>query len=97
VSAGHHDVRGPGRPGAPFEAPERSNGAPLGRLLDAVEVGKRLGVPASWVAREARADRLPHVRLGRYMRFELPAVEAFIVESRRGPVPGAGPGGSPRG
>jgi excisionase family DNA binding protein len=77
-----------------FGAPEQSKSV---RLLDAAAVAEQLGVPESWVRREARANRLPHVQLGRYVRFELPVVEAFVVESRRGPVPGSGPGGSARG
>ena len=39
-------------------------------LLDAKGASELLNVPASWVAVEARAGRIPHVRLGRYVRFE---------------------------
>ena len=38
-------------------------------LLDQHGAAELLGVPASWIMREARADRLPHVRIGRYYRF----------------------------
>lgn len=44
-------------------------GLPIPSLLDAKEAGALLNVPASWVLAEARADRIPHVRLGRYVRF----------------------------
>src|SRR4051812_35142850 len=37
-------------------------------LLTAEEVAEALRVPRSWVYAEARAGRLPHVRLGRYVR-----------------------------
>ena len=32
-------------------------------LLNAEQTGALLNVPASWVLQEARADRIPHVRL----------------------------------
>lgn len=38
-------------------------------LLNAREAATILNVPASWIAAEARAGRVPHVRLGRYVRF----------------------------
>jgi excisionase family DNA binding protein len=38
--------------------------------LDAAGVAKLLGVPKTWVLAEARADRIPHIRLGRYVRFD---------------------------
>ncbi len=46
-------------------------------LMDAEEVGAILKVPASWVLTEARADRIPHLRLGRYVRFEEELLEAW--------------------
>lgn len=39
-------------------------------LLDATGVAELLQVPKTWVLAEARADRIPHVRLGRYVRFD---------------------------
>jgi excisionase family DNA binding protein len=38
-------------------------------LLDARQAAEILNVPSSWIAAEARAGRIPHVRLGRYVRF----------------------------
>jgi excisionase family DNA binding protein len=55
------------------------------RLLTAEEAGELLAVPKSWVLAEARADRIPHVRLGRYVRFEREALEAWWQARRRGP------------
>ena len=41
-----------------------------GRLLTAGDVAARLGVTKRWVYAEARAGRIPHIRLGpRYIRF----------------------------
>jgi excisionase family DNA binding protein len=54
------------------------------RLLTAAEIAERLSVPESWVRQEARADRIPHVRLGRYVRFDWPAVVAWLEEQRAG-------------
>jgi excisionase family DNA binding protein len=54
-------------------------------LLDASAAGALLGVPASWVMTEARADRIPHVRLGRYVRFEATELEAWWRSRARGP------------
>ncbi len=61
-------------------------------LMDAEEVGAILRVPASWVLTEARADRIPHVRLGRYVRFEEELLEAWCKEQRHGPGRGLGSG-----
>ena len=54
-------------------------------LLDAKGASELLNVPASWVAAEARAGRIPHVRLGRYVRFEPDALRDWWRERRRGP------------
>ena len=42
----------------------------MDRLLTAEEVADRLGMRTDWVWAQARAGRIPHVRLGRYGRFE---------------------------
>lgn len=54
-------------------------------LLDAEEAGELLNVPKSWVLTEARAGRIPHVRLGRYVRFEPEALRAWWRDRRQGP------------
>ena len=59
--------------------------APEGRLLHAEEVARLLGVPKTWVYSETRAGRLPHVRVGRYRRYRLEAVQDWITEHERGP------------
>ncbi len=48
------------------------------RLLTADEVAERLNVPVSWVRESTRSGAMPHVRLGRYVRFELAEVEAWL-------------------
>lgn len=54
-------------------------------LVDAESAAGLLGVPKSWVLAEARADRIPHVRLGRYVRFEPAQLEVWWAARRRGP------------
>lgn len=54
-------------------------------LLDATEAARLLSVPASWVLAEARVNRIPHVRLGRYVRFSADELEAWWRARMRGP------------
>jgi excisionase family DNA binding protein len=54
------------------------------RLLTPDEVADRLGVPKSWVAKAARANRIPHVQVGRYKRFRWPEVEEWIDQQSSG-------------
>ena len=59
------------------------------RLLDAKAAAAVLGVPPSWVLAEARAERIPHKRLGRYVRFDEREITAWLAsECHRGPVVG---------
>jgi excisionase family DNA binding protein len=54
-------------------------------LLDATAAAALLSVPASWVLAEARKGRIPHVRLGRYVRFEAAQLEAWWKARASGP------------
>jgi excisionase family DNA binding protein len=69
----------------PQDAPAPA-AAPLSPLLDATEAGRLLSVPASWVLAEARANRIPHVRLGRYVRFSADDLEEWWRARMRGAV-----------
>ncbi len=55
-------------------------------LLTAQQAGELLGVPPTWVLAEARADRIPHCRLGRYVRFDADDLEQWCRARMRGPV-----------
>jgi excisionase family DNA binding protein len=68
----------------PQDAPAPA-AAYLPPLLDATEAGRLLSVPASWVLAEARANRIPHVRLGRYVRFSADDLEDWWRARMRGP------------
>jgi excisionase family DNA binding protein len=63
-----------------------------GGLLDADGAGRLLGVPATWLRKEARNDRVPHVRLGRYVRFDRDDLLAWAAARSRGPKPRTGSG-----
>jgi excisionase family DNA binding protein len=55
-------------------------------LLTVEEVAALLKVKPSWVyerIRARRGDKLPHVKLGHYLRFERPAVEEFVRRQRK--------------
>ena len=54
------------------------------RLLKAAEVAELLSVPVTWVRQEAREGRMPCLRLGRYVRFEWPAVVEWLEDQRGG-------------
>jgi excisionase family DNA binding protein len=54
-------------------------------LLTAVEVASVLRVTPDWVYAASRRDGLPHVRLGRYVRFRRSAIEQWLDEVQRGP------------
>lgn len=47
------------------------------QLLTAEQVGERWQVPKAHVYRLARDGRLPCVRVGRYMRFTVAAIDAW--------------------
>ncbi len=69
-----------------MSATDSLSAASRGNLIDATATGQLLGVPPSWVLAEARRDRNPHVRLGRYVRFEPAELEARWRAQMRGTV-----------
>ncbi len=48
------------------------------RLLTAADVAELLGVPVSWVREHTRSGRIPHVQLGRYVRYRQETVVNWI-------------------
>jgi hypothetical protein len=58
-------------------------------LLDAGQAGAVLNVPASWLMAQARAGRVPHVKLGHYTRFHRDELLAWIDGRTVGPRPKA--------
>jgi excisionase family DNA binding protein len=51
-------------------------------LVDADTVAERLGVPKTWVLESARSGGIPHVRLGRYVRFDPDDVDAWVASCK---------------
>ncbi len=54
-------------------------------LLTVEEVAMLLKVPKSWVYERTRRrgiERLPHIKLGKYLRFEEKAVKRFLGRKR---------------
>ena len=62
-----------------------SVGVDLHELLTVTEVAELLKVSKSWVYEHTRArvvphaERLPHVRIGKYVRFDAHAVRAYLA------------------
>ena len=54
------------------------------RLLDAKAVAELLGVPHTWLLAQARKDGVPHLRLGKYVRFDPADLENWIKSQKRG-------------
>jgi excisionase family DNA binding protein len=61
----------------------------LDTLLTVSDVAERLKVSRSWVYEHTRSrsmprsERLPHVKLGKYVRFEARAVREFLEQKCR--------------
>lgn len=55
-------------------------------LLTVQEVADLLKVPASWVYERTRrrgSEKLPHLKLGKYLRFRLSDIYEYLEELRR--------------
>ena len=61
------------------------NGNGTGRLLTVRQVAERWQVSPSWIYGRTRRrgnDRIPHFRLGKYLRFDERAVQEFLEHRR---------------
>jgi excisionase family DNA binding protein len=61
-------------------------------LLDARAAGRLLGVPHTWLLAQARMGRIPHHRLGHYVRFNPHDLESWLKDTRQGPPVENAPG-----
>lgn len=57
------------------------------RLLTAAEVAELLNVPESWVREHTRSGAIPHVPLGRYVRYERDDVLTWVESLKAGGGP----------
>jgi len=71
----------------PLMSHERENGS---GLIDSAELAARWRVPASWIRNRTRVrtpknERIPCIRLGRYVRFEWgsPRLAEWLARKRR--------------
>jgi excisionase family DNA binding protein len=55
------------------------------KLLTAGEVADLIRVTRAWVYAETRRNAIPHLRLGRYVRYRRSAIEAWMQAVERGP------------
>ena len=55
------------------------------RLLTAEDVAELMRVTRAWVYAETRRNAIPHLRLGRYVRYRRSAIEAWMRAVERGP------------
>jgi excisionase family DNA binding protein len=60
-------------------------------LMDAKRAAELLSVPPSWLLSQARKGAVPHVRLGRYVRFRESDVEELIAAGAAGSLTGSRP------
>ncbi len=58
---------------------------PFAPLIDAKVAGRLLGVPHTWLLAQARAGRIPHHRLGHYVRFSADDLKLWLAEGRIAP------------
>jgi hypothetical protein len=68
----------------PIEAVHASG--PFFEVIDSEELAKRWKVPSSWVREGCRSratDQIPHVKLGRYIRFSWGSPELTAWWNRR--------------
>jgi excisionase family DNA binding protein len=54
-------------------------------LIDAHAASKLLGVPHTWLLAQARERRIPHHRLGHYVRFNPEDLQQWLKETRSMP------------
>lgn len=69
------------------EDDEKESQAPTSRpaftsLIDAKGASLILGVPYTWLLAQARAGRIPHHRLGHYVRFDPKDLKAWLTENK---------------
>ncbi len=67
--------------------PTGNAGSTIERLLSPEDVAELFQVPRSWIYERTRLrsqDRLPGFRLGKYWRFRLPEVVAWLESQRQG-------------
>ena len=52
-------------------------------LIDAKQASQLLGVPYTWLLAQARANKIPHHKLGHYVRFDPDDLKDWLHEQRQ--------------
>jgi excisionase family DNA binding protein len=63
----------------------RHTDSPPFALIDAKAASTMLGVPPTWLLAQAREGRIPHHRLGHYVRFNPDDLREWLQETRSMP------------
>lgn len=77
----------PARQGIPHttNAPAHGEARAFTPLIDAKAASLLLGVPHTWLLTQAREGRIPHHRLGHYVRFNSEDLKEWLRETRSMP------------
>lgn len=62
---------------------QRKQDAPPRAVITAQEVADMIGVHVQWVYKETRRGRIPHIRLGRAIRYRPESIEQWLADSER--------------
>jgi len=57
------------------------------RLVGVKDLEARFGPPVSWWYAAAEAGRIPSYKVGKYRRFKISEVEAWLAGQKQGPRP----------
>ena len=55
------------------------------RLIGIKEVSDLTGLPRSWLYLATSTGTIPHLKIGKYLKFRLSEIEAWLDLHRRGP------------
>ena len=66
--------------GVPNTSDEAPRQAEARDCVSAQEAARALGVEASWLLRRARMRRIPFLRAGKYVRFDVDALRAHLAK-----------------
>jgi excisionase family DNA binding protein len=58
------------------------------QLLTAADIAELLNLPESWVREATRQGHLPHLHLGRYIRYQASDIDAWLADHKASPGPG---------
>jgi excisionase family DNA binding protein len=72
-------------PGARQRLTQARGVSPSSPLVGANEAAKLLGVPPTWLLAQARARKVPHHKLGHYVRFDLDELITWLDQTKIDP------------